>query len=371
MSALARAAPVGGRAALLVNVGTPASPSVRDVRRYLAEFLNDPRVIDIPTPLRWMLLNLIILPFRPSKSAHAYQQIWTPEGSPLLINSKKQVEALSVALPGQHVVLAMSYGKPSLEDALTSLLARGVTRITLVPMYPHYASATTGGTVEAWHKLLGAQVQPPASAVLPAFYDSPGFISALAANIQQTVATARPDHVLFSYHGLPIRQLAPYCSDAAAGKACGPLGPNHLHCYRAQCLATTELLLTATGLTATTSTAFQSRIKGTTWLSPFTDEVVVELAKKGVKRLVVACPAFVADCLETLEEIDQEARAAFLQAGGAEFHHLPCLNDQHEWIAALAALAIRHMQGWPTTVQADPATLEAQRLRALARGATA
>ena len=328
---------VGVRGVILINVGTPEAPTVPAVRTYLAEFLNDPRVIDIPTPLRWMLLNLIILPFRPSKSAHAYQQIWTPEGSPLLINSKKQVEALSVALPGQHVVLAMSYGKPSLEDALTSLLARGVTRITLVPMYPHYASATTGGTVEAWHKLLGAQVQPPASAVLPAFYDSPGFISALAANIQQTVATARPDHVLFSYHGLPIRQLGPYCSDAAAGKACGPLGPNHLHCYRAQCLATTELLLTATGLTATTSTAFQSRIKGTTWLSPFTDEVVVELAKKGVKRLVVACPAFVADCLETLEEIGLRAAVTFREAGGEALTLVPAVNASPQFIHMLAA----------------------------------
>ena len=327
---------VGVRGVILTNVGTPEAPTVPAVRKYLAQFLNDPRVIDIPTPLRWLLLNLIILPFRPSKSAHAYQQIWTPEGSPLLLNSKQQVEALSAALPGVHVVLAMSYGKPSLPDALATLQAKGVTHITLVPMYPHYASATTGGTVEAWHKLLGAQVQPPASAVLPAFYDRPGFISALAANITQTVASSRADHVLFSYHGLPIRQLRPYCKDAAAGKPCGPIGPNHLNCYRAQCLATTELLVKDTGLTAT-STAFQSRIKGDTWLSPFTDEAVVELAKKGVKRLAVACPAFVADCLETLEEIGMRAGETFREAGGESLTLVPAVNASPQFINMLAA----------------------------------
>jgi ferrochelatase len=321
---------------VLVNVGTPDSPSVRDVRRYLAEFLNDPRVIDLHPVFRWLLLNLIILPFRPSKSAHAYQQIWTPAGSPLLVNSKKQVEALQAELPAAKVVLAMSYGKPSLPDALAALQAQGVTQVTLVPMYPHYASATTGGTVEAWHRLLGQQVQPPASAVLGSFYDRPGFIDALAQNIQATVTATRADHVLFSYHGLPIRQLAPFCADAAAGKACGPIGPGHEHCYRAQCVATTELLVKATGLTAT-STAFQSRLKGATWLSPFTDEAVVELAKKGVKRLAVACPAFVADCLETLEEIGLRAAQTFREAGGESLTLVPAVNASPLFISMLAA----------------------------------
>ncbi len=325
----------GARGILLVNVGTPDDPSVPAVRRYLGEFLNDPRVIDLPTVWRWLLLNLIILPFRPSKSAHAYQQIWTPEGSPLLINSKKQVEALRSAMPGVEVELAMSYGKPSMPDALAALRARGVTHITLVPMYPQYASATTGGTVEAWHKLLGLQIEPPATSVLPAFHELPGFIGALSENIRTAVTAATADHVLFSFHGLPIRQLAPVCKDASQGRACGPLGPEHRHCYRAQCMATADALKTAAGLTSS-SVAFQSRLKGATWLSPFTDEVVVELAKKGVKRLVVACPAFVADCLETLEEIGMRAAEEFKAAGGESFTLVPAVNASPQFISSLA-----------------------------------
>ena len=323
------------RGVLLVNIGTPDDPSVPAVRRYLGEFLNDPRVIDLPTVWRWLLLNLIILPFRPSKSAHAYQQIWTPEGSPLLINSKKQVEALRSAMPGVEVELAMSYGKPSMPDALAALRARGVTHITLVPMYPQYASATTGGTVEAWHKLLGLQIEPPATSVLPAFHELPGFIGALSENIRAAVTAANADHVLFSFHGLPIRQLAPVCKDASQGKACGPLGPEHRHCYRAQCMATADALKTAASLTSS-SVAFQSRLKGATWLSPFTDEVVVELAKKGVKRLVVACPAFVADCLETLEEIGIRAADEFKAAGGESFTLVPAVNASPQFINSLA-----------------------------------
>ncbi len=320
---------------LLANVGTPDDPSVPAVRRYLGEFLNDPRVIDLPTVWRWLLLNLIILPFRPSKSAHAYQQIWTPEGSPLLVNSKKQVDALRAAMPGVEVELAMSYGKPSMADALAALRARGVTHITLVPMYPQYASATTGGTVEGWHQLLGLQIEPPATSVLPAFHALPGFIGALGENIRRSVAEANADHVLFSFHGLPIRQLAPVCKDASEGKACGPLGPEHRHCYRAQCMATAEALKVAAGLTSS-SVAFQSRLKGATWLSPFTDEVVVELAKKGVKRLVVSCPAFVADCLETLEEIGLRAAESFKEAGGESFTLVPAVNASPQFIASLA-----------------------------------
>ena len=332
MNALVKAAV---RGILLVNVGTPDDPFVPAVRRYLGEFLNDPRVIDLPTVWRWLLLNLIILPFRPSKSAHAYQQIWTPEGSPLLINSKKQVEALRSAMPGVEVELAMSYGKPSMPDALAALRARGVTHITLVPMYPQYASATTGGTVEAWHKLLGLQIEPPATSVLPAFHELPGFIGALGENLRAAVTAANADHVLFSFHGLPIRQLAPVCKDASQGKACGPLGPEHRHCYRAQCMATADALKTAAGLTSS-SVAFQSRLKGATWLSPFTDEVVVELAKKGVKRLVVACPAFVADCLETLEEIGMRAADEFKAAGGESFTLVPAVNASPQFINSLA-----------------------------------
>ena len=321
---------------LLVNVGTPDSPSVPDVRRYLREFLSDPRVIDLSPLARWMLVNLIILPFRPRKSAHAYQQIWTPEGSPLLVNSKKQLEALRAEMPEAHIELGMAYGKPSLKDALANFESRGIIDITLVPLFPQYASATTGSIVEGWHKLLGQQIHPPTSSAFGAFHANEGFIAALAENITRTVAETKAEHVLFSYHGLPIRQLAPVCAEAASGKPCGPLGPHHEHCYRAQCFATTESLIAATGLTST-STAFQSRLKGATWLSPFTDEAVVELAKKGIKRLAVVCPAFVADCLETLEEIGQRAAETFKEAGGESLTLVPAVNASPRFIEALAA----------------------------------
>ncbi len=327
---------VGERAVLLVNVGTPEAPTVPAVRKYLAQFLNDPRVIDLPTIFRWLLLNLIILPFRPAKSAHAYQQIWTPEGSPLLVNSNKQIDALRAALPEFQVELAMSYGKPSMPEALAKLQSRGAKHITLVPMYPQYASATTGGTVEAWHRLLGDQIQPPATAVLPAFHALPAFIDASAERIRETVAASKAEHLLFSFHGLPIRQLRPVCLATAAGEPCGPLGPTHQHCYRAQCLATSEALIKATGLTIPTSTAFQSRLKGATWLSPFTDEAVVELAKRGVKRLAVACPSFVADCLETLEEIGLRAADTFREAGGESLTLVPAVNSSPRFISGLA-----------------------------------
>jgi ferrochelatase len=229
----------------------------------------------------------------------------------------------------------MAYGKPSLRDALKNFEERGITNITLVPLFPQYASATTGSVVEGWHKLLGDQIHPPATSVFSAFHANEGFIAALAENITRTVAEAKAEHVLFSYHGLPIRQLAPVCTDASEGRACGALGPSHQHCYRAQCFATTDALLAATGLPST-STAFQSRLKGATWLSPFTDEAVVELAKKGVKRLAVVCPAFVADCLETLEEIGLRAAETFKEAGGESLTLVPAVNASPRFIKALA-----------------------------------
>jgi protoporphyrin/coproporphyrin ferrochelatase len=326
------------RGVILINVGTPDAPTVPAVRKYLAQFLNDPSVIDLPAPVRWLLLNLVILPFRPSKSAEAYQQIWTAEGSPLLVNSKKQVEALRTAMPGVEVELAMSFGSPSMGEALAALQQRGVTQVTLVPMYPQYASATSGGTVGAWHRLLGEQVQPPASATVPAFHGRPGFIAASAQRIRETVKATNADHVLFSFHGLPVRQLKPYCEVRCDGTPCPALGPTNANCYRAQCYATARALVEAAELSSEmTSTAFQSRLKGETWLSPFTDAAVVALAKKGVKRLAVACPSFVADCLETLEEIGLRAAETFREAGGESLTLVPAVNDSPAFIEMLAA----------------------------------
>ncbi len=325
---------------VLVNVGSPDAPTVPAVRKYLAQFLSDPRVIDLPALPRWLLLNLIILPLRPRRSAHAYQQIWKPDGSPLLINAKAQVEALRSELPGVVVEMAMSFGSPSMQDAFSALQARGVTHITLVPMYPQYASATSGGTVEAWHKLMGLQIQPPSTSVMPAFYSRPGFIEAAADQIRETVKSVNADHVLFSFHGLPVRQLKPVCGTASCAEktaACPPIGPQNVNCYRAQCFATSRALIAAGGLTVSeTTTSFQSRIKGATWLSPHTDEVVAELAKRGVKRLAVACPSFVADCLETLEEIGMRAAETFREAGGESLTLIPAVNASPKFIAMLA-----------------------------------
>jgi ferrochelatase len=332
---------VGVRGIILVNVGTPDEPTVPAVRRYLAEFLGDPSVIDLPAPARWLLLNLVILPFRPKKSTHAYQAVWTPQGSPLMVHSKAQVAALQAALPGAHVALAMRYGNPSLEAALAELQGKGCTHITIVPMYPQYASATTGTTVEAWHKLLGAQVQPPATSIVPAFYDQPGFLEAVAERIKAAASSA--DHVLFSYHGLPVRQVRRFCGGNGCGGCeggsapCPPISAQNAHCYRAQCFATTAALVARAGLAVEhTSTAFQSRLKGDTWLHPFTDEAVTALAQKGVKRLAVACPSFVADCLETIEEIGMRAAESFKAAGGESFTLIPAVNDSPRFITTLA-----------------------------------
>lgn len=330
-------APALKRGVVLVNVGTPDEPTVPAVRRYLAEFLSDPRVIDLPAPARWLLLRLIILPFRPAKSAHAYRQVWTPKGSPLLLHTRAQAEALQAALPEQEVRFAMRYGKPSLEDALVSLAERGVDHVTLVPLYPQYASATTGTTIEYWHRLLSRQVHPPSSSVLPAFYGSPGFIEGLSERIRETVNAIDADYVLFSYHGLPVAQHAPYCATGCAHReaACAPLEAHNPHCYRGQCHATTRALVTAAGVGAH-STSFQSRLKGQKWIRPFTDEVVAQLARQGVRRLAVACPSFVADCLETLEEIGQRAEATFKEAGGERFALVPAVNASPTFIDALA-----------------------------------
>lgn len=324
---------------LLVNVGTPDAPTPEAVRRYLREFLGDPKVIDLPAPARWLLLNLVILPFRPQKSAHAYQAIWTDQGSPLLLNAKAQAEALRRELPGVEVEVAMRYGNPSLASALQRLAEKGVTRVTAVPMYPQYASATTATTVEAFRALA------PRGLVVPAFFGSEGFVAAAAERVKETVAASGAEVVLFSYHGLPVRQVKPLCTAACEGHAgkhgaCPALGPANADCYRAQCFATTGAIAQAAGV-ARFETSFQSRLKGATWLGPFTDEVVARLAGDGVKRLAVACPSFVADCLETLEEIGLRARETFRGAGGEELTLVPAVNAAPAFITALAGL-VRH-----------------------------
>lgn len=320
---------------LLVNVGTPEAPTVPAVRAFLREFLGDPKVIDLPAPARWLLLNLVILPFRPKYSAHAYQQVWTKDGSPLMIISKAQREALAALLPEAEVVLAMQYGQPSLKAAREQFTAQGITDVTLVPMYPQYADATSGATIEAWGTL------SPGAKVVEAFHGEAGFVDALAQHVRQTVASASAEHVLFSFHGLPVRQIERVCGTVDCAHSTGPcpaLSATNARCYRAQCYATAATVALAAGVQATSSVAFQSRIKGSKWIGPFTEEALVALAQKGIKRLVVACPSFVADCLETLEEIAQRGAATFKAAGGESLTLVPAVNSNEVFLAGLASV---------------------------------
>jgi protoporphyrin/coproporphyrin ferrochelatase len=334
---LASARPAGRRAVVLVNVGTPEAPTVPAVRAYLREFLGDPGVIDLPAPARWLLLNLIILPFRPPRSAHAYQAIWTAEGSPLLLNSQAQARALAARLPEAEVVLAMRYGRPSLAEAVAQLRERGLGDVTLVPLYPQEAAATSGTTVKAFEALL------PGARVVPAFFAAEGFVSAAAARVRETVDRSAADFVLFSFHGLPVRQVQRACAAACAGSggqpgACPPLRGDNARCYRAQCYATATAIAREAGVLARCATSFQSRLKGSSWLSPFTDDTLVELAGRGVKRVAVCCPSFVADCLETLEEIGLRGARTFQAAGGEHLELVPAVNDAPQFIDTLAGL---------------------------------
>lgn len=346
-------------AVLLCNLGTPDAPTPSAVRRYLAEFLSDRRVVEIPRLLWLMILHGVILRTRPAKSARKYASIWTSEGSPLRLWTEKQAKLLGGYLGERgHAVTvrcAMRYGRPSIASVLDALKAQGVTRVLVLPLYPQYSGTTTASVVDAVCEWARNVRSLPELRFVNRYHDDPGYIAALAKRVNDHWQSyGRPDKLVLSFHGVPRRTLTrgdPY------------------HC---ECLATARLLGARLGLAHDDNilVTFQSRLGRAEWLQPYTEPTVVGLAKRGVKRVDVLCPGFTSDCLETLEEIDQEVREAFLQAGGQEFHYLPCLNDQHEWIAALSTLAIRHMQGWPTATRADDAAaLEAQRQRALAAGA--
>ena len=329
------------RGVLLIQLGTPDAPRPREVRRYLREFLSDPRVIDLPAASRTLLLEGVILPTRPRTSAAAYAKIWTDAGSPLLVHSEALRDALQQRLGGDHAVaLGMRYGRPSLADALRRLEERGVRELTALPLFPQYASSSTGSALEALFATPAAGRLARIETIGP-FYDDPGFIAAW-----RDVAAARlddfdADHVLFSYHGLPERQIraadpsGSHC--LARADCCEPMRDAARHCYRAQCYATTAALVDALGLgEAKTSTSFQSRLGRTPWIRPFTDLVLPELAERGVRRLAVLCPSFVADCLETLEEIGIRARAQWEGLGGAELRLIPCPNAHPTFVGAVA-----------------------------------
>jgi ferrochelatase len=338
---------------LLLNLGTPDSPRTGDVRRYLREFLSDPRVLDIGAVGRWALLNLVILPFRPAKSGAAYQSIWGSagtvdgSGSPLLVHSRHLTEGVQRTLGQDYlVVLGMRYGAPSIPSALAQLAAADLQRIVVLPLFPQYSSAATGSAVDRVYEITGKAWNVPALDTLGAFYDAPGFIDAFAQVARPHLDRFRPDHVLFSYHGLPERHMvksdlsgkhclqSPHCCDTIVAA--------NRHCYRAQCYATTRALSAALSLTKDQhSVSFQSRLGRTPWIRPYTDVVLPELYAAGKRRLAVMCPAFVADCLETVEEIGIRAKEQWRGLGGEDLLLVPSLNAEPAWIAAVADMVRR------------------------------
>lgn len=348
-------------AVLLVNLGTPDAPTAPALRRYLREFLSDPRVVEIPRVLWWPLLHGVILPMRPAKSAAKYASIWTADGSPLAHWTAKQALLLQGYLgergarPPQLMVRhAMRYGEPSIARVLDELKAAHATRILVLPLYPQYAAATTASAHDAVMGWQRRQRRQPELRFVNHYHDDPGYIGALAQRVRtHWMSEGRGDRLVLSFHGLPRRSL--------------DLGdPYHCECHK-----TARLLAERLGLAKDEwIVTFQSRFGRAKWLEPYTEPTLVALGRQGVTRVDVFCPGFTSDCLETLEEIALEARDAFLGAGGRAFSYVPALNDQHEWIAALASIALRHLQGWDIAVP-DAAALAAQRERALAQGAAA
>jgi len=328
------------QAILLVNLGSPASPKAADVRPYLDEFLMDPYVLDVPGFVRTLLVRGLILNTRPAKSAEAYAKIWTDAGSPLVVISEQTRVALEASME-RPVGLAMRYGEPSIPHGIAELLARAgeIDELVIVPLYPHYAMASTKTVEVAVEEALRGK-GVPYRFVAP-FYDDPAYLDALAARMRADIPPGT-QFVLFSYHGIPqrhVRKMDPtgnHCLRSA--DCCSMPSTAWATCYRHQVLTTMEGVAQRLGLPADGyGFAFQSRLGGG-WLEPFTDKELLALPKRGVKRLAVVCPAFVADCLETLEEIDMRGRESFLAAGGESFAYLRCLNDDPAWIAALAAL---------------------------------
>lgn len=317
---------------LLVNLGTPDEPTPAALRRYLAEFLWDPRVVDVPRPLWWLILNGIILNTRPKRSAALYQKIWTDDGSPLLVIGRHQVDGIKRLLRERlddppQVMLGMRYGQPSIAQGLAELHARGCRRLLILPLYPQYCGATTLSTFDAVEKALIRWDPEPHIHMIPYYHDNPAYIGALVASITQAWAgRERPDRLLFSFHGMPVR-------NATAEEP-----------YARQCRETAQAAADSLGLAEDEwIVAFQSRFGPGKWLEPATDETLRRLGAEGVGRVDVVCPGFAADCLETLEEIAHTNREFFLEAGGREFHYIPALNDRPEHLAALTALILDHL----------------------------
>lgn len=340
---------------LLAILGTPDAPTPSAVRRYLREFLGDPRVIELSRPVWWLILNLFVLPFRPKKSAALYASVWTDEGSPLLVISQKQQAAIAAGLAASYereipVALGATYGNPSMASALDELQAKGCRRILFLPLFSHYSSTSTGAAYDALARELATLRWIPELRTILHFHDDPGYIAALASSVHERWdRDGEPDMLLMSFHGVPQRYLEngdPY------------------HC---QCLKTGRLLAEALGLGDDRhQVSFQSLFGREEWIKPYTDKTIEAMAKSGIRKLDVICPGFAADCLETLEEIEVENREIFMHAGGEQFRYIPALNDRTDHIESLVALIEGNLGGWVDRRDGDARDAEADTSRRLA-----
>jgi len=341
---------------LLVNLGTPDAPTAQAVRPYLKEFLSDPRVVEIPKPIWWLILNGIILNVRPKKSAAKYASVWMPEGSPLRVYTAKQATLLEGYLSERTkapfvVDYAMSYGNPSIASVMQKLKAQNCTRILVVPLYPQYAASSTATVFDRVFAAVQTMRNTPAIRTIKHFHDDAGYIKALAANVNEYwMKNGRPEKLVMSFHGVPQYTLEkgdPY------------------HC---ECLKTGRLLAEELGLSKEQYVvSFQSRFGKAEWVKPYTTATLLELGKQKTKRVDVVCPGFVADCLETLEEIAMEGKEDFQHAGGGEYNYIPCLNDRSDWMHAFTDLVMDNLQGW--LIEPNAAELEQSKARASALGA--
>jgi protoporphyrin/coproporphyrin ferrochelatase len=332
------------RGVLLVNLGSPRSTSVSDVRRYLREFLMDGRVLDAPYPIRFGVVHFCILPFRPKHSAEAYRSIWQPAGSPLILTSQRVQKVLQARVEAP-VELAMRYQQPSIEGALQRLARQGVKDLFLIPLFPHYAMSSFETAVERVREVARKLAPQINLRVAAPYFDHPDYIAALTASAAPHLADGY-DHLLFSFHGIPERHLRKsdptrsHCLQVE--NCCAKPSPAHGTCYRSQCFKTAAAFVKQAGVPANKhSIAFQSRLGRDPWLRPYADHEIARLAQAGVKKLLVICPAFVSDCLETIEEIGMRGKETFHEAGGEELKLIPCLNEHPVWIDALEKMVAR------------------------------
>ena len=347
---------------LLLNLGTPDAPTKQAVKPYLKQFLSDPRVVEIPRALWWLILNGIILQTRPKKSAEKYASIWDKrEGSPLRFHTEKQAKLLQGWL-GEHVKspfivdYAMRYGNPSVASALTRMSEQGCDRILTIPLYPQYAASSTASAMDAVYQYLMTKRNQPALRTIKHYHDDAGYIAALTNNVQNYwMQNGRPDILIMSFHGVPRYTLEKG-------------DPYHCECHK-----TGRLLAESLGLSSNQyRVTFQSRFGRAEWIKPYTATTLAELGHAKTRRVDVVCPGFVADCLETLEEIAMEVKAEFINAGGDEFHYIPALNENSAWINALGELALKHLGDWVSPVWDSPAvkqTAASSQQRAIALGA--